>query len=37
MSSLFLIRAFAYLVLPLLLAGIIITIDKQCQHSRAPP
>jgi len=28
MSSLFLIRAFAYLVLPLLLAGIVIAVDK---------
>jgi len=28
MSSLFLIRTFAYLILPLILAGIVITIDK---------
>ena len=28
MSSLFLIRSFAYLVLPLLLAGIVIAVDK---------
>jgi hypothetical protein len=33
MSSLFLIRAFSYLVLPLLLAGVAIALDKRA-HSR---
>lgn len=32
MSSLFLIRAFAYLVLPLLLAGIVIAVDKSVNN-----
>jgi hypothetical protein len=31
MSSLFMIRAFSYLVLPLLLAGIAIIVDKRAK------